>query len=229
VRNHGNLLPLVATPNDFLLSPTPFEVIVSQGTLVGIRADGGNSMTNSLYFLRHAETKVNLSKPAREWSITKDGALLVKELATSEKFSEIDGIIHSSEEKAKQTADAFAEGLDVQMYQLSGLDELARNHEGKLNDEEYRDRVYRTFSDWEKNVPGWESSASALKRFEDAVRKVDVMFHRKNVLIVTHGLILTLYFCKLKNFQAIAYERWKQLKFLAWGLVRDGRALVDIV
>jgi broad specificity phosphatase PhoE len=186
-------------------------------------------MTNSLYFLRHAETKVVLSKPARDWSITKAGASLAKELATSVKFSEIDGIIHSSEGKAKQTAEAFAEGLDVQMYQLSGLDELARNHEGKLNDEEYRERVHRAFSEPEKSVPGWESAASALKRFEDAVRKVDIMFHQKNVLIVSHGLVLTLYFCKLKGFEGIAYERWKQLKFLAWGLVRDGRALVDIV
>ena len=186
-------------------------------------------MTNSLYFLRHAETKVNLSTPAREWSITKDGVLLTKELAASEKISEIDGIIHSSEGKAKQTAEAFAGDLDVQMYQLSGLDELARNHEGKLNDEEYVSRVHRIFTDQEKSVPGWESAASALKRFENAVRKVDIMFHRKNVLIVTHGIVLTLYFCQLKNFQSIAYERWKQLKFLAWGLVRDGRALVDIV
>jgi broad specificity phosphatase PhoE len=179
--------------------------------------------------LRHAETKVNLSRPAHEWSITSEGARLARELAASEKFSEIDGIIHSSESKAKETADAFAEGHDVQMYQLSGLDELARNHEGKLNDEEYRERVHRTFSDYKRNVPGWESASSALKRFEDAVRKVDIMFHRKNVLIVTHGIVMTLYFCKLKNFQSIAYERWKQLKFLAWGLVRDGRALVDIL
>ena len=186
-------------------------------------------MTNSLYFLRHAETKVVLSRPAREWSITKEGASLAKELASSEKFSEINGIIHSSEGKAKQTAEAFGEGLDVQMYQLSGLDELARSHEGKLNDEEYRERIHQTFSDPERSLPGWESALSALKRFEGAVRKVDIMFHRKNVLIVTHGIVLTLYFCKLKNFQSIAYERWKQLKFLAWGLVRDGRALVDIV
>jgi len=186
-------------------------------------------VTNSLYFLRHAETKVDLSKPAREWSITQDGARLARELATSDKLSVIDGIIHSSEDKAIQTAEVFAEGLDVQMYQLSGLDELDRAHHGKLTEQEYRDRVRKTLTEPEKNVPGWESGASALKRFEDAVRKVDIMFHRKNVLIVSHGMVLTLYFCKLKGFEAIAYERWSQLEFLAWGLVRDGRVLVDIV
>ena len=186
-------------------------------------------MTNSLYFLRHAETKVNLSTPARTWSITQEGARLTKELAKSEKLSVMDGIIHSSEEKAKQTAEIFAEGLDVQMYQLSGLDELTREHEGKLSDEEYRDRVRKTLTEPQKNIPGWESGESALERFEDAVRKVDIMFHRKNVLIVSHGLVLTLYFCKLKGFEAIAYERWSQLQFLAWGLVREGRVLVDLI
>ncbi|MFW9797654.1 MAG: histidine phosphatase family protein [Candidatus Thorarchaeota archaeon] len=186
-------------------------------------------MTNSLYFLRHAETKVDLSIPAREWQITAEGARLTRELASSETLSAIDGIIHSSEEKTKQTAEIFAEGLEVQMYQLSGLDELVREHQGKLTEEEYTEKVYRTLSDPEGNVPGWESGASALRRFEDSVKKVDIMFHRKNVLIVSHGLVLILYFSKLKNLEAIAYERWKQLEFLAWGLVREGRVLVDIV
>ncbi len=186
-------------------------------------------MTNSLYFLRHAETKVDLSIPARDWSITDQGAVLAKELATSDKFSMIDGIIHSSEDKARQTAEAFAEGLDVQMYQLSGLDEMVREHGGMLTDEEYRERILRTFTDLDSNVPGWESGSSALSRFEDAVRKIDIMFHRKNVLIVSHGIVLTLYFSKLKGLEAIAFERWSQLEFLAWGLVRDGHVLVDIV
>jgi broad specificity phosphatase PhoE len=186
-------------------------------------------MTNSLYFLRHAETKEDESTPVRDWRITDAGMDLTRGLARSEKFGEIHGIIHSSETKARQTAEVFAEGLDVQMYQLSGFDELLREHEGALAFDEYRDWVRRTFSDLEKNVPGWESGATALKRFEDAVRKVDIMFHRKNVLIVSHGIVLTLYFNKLKNFEAIAFERWSQLKFLSWGLVRDGRVLVDIV
>ena len=186
-------------------------------------------MTNSLYFLRHAETKVDLSSPVRDWPITVEGTELARGLSKSDKFSEIDGIVHSSEGKARQTAEAFAEGLDVQKYQLSGFDELRREHEGKLTDQEYRDRVRRTLSDLEGSVPGWESGTSALKRFEDAARKIDIMFHRKNVLIISHGIVLTLYFCKLKSFEAISFERWSQLKFLAWGLVRDGRVLVDIV
>jgi len=186
-------------------------------------------LTNSLYFLRHAESKVDLSVPARDWSITANGAMLTKELANAKQLSAIDGIIHSSENKARQTAEIFAEGLEVQMYQLSGLDELVREHGGMLTNEEYRNRIRQTLTDWDGNVPGWESGASALERFEDAVQKIDIMFHLKNVLIVSHGIVLTIYFCKLKKFESIAFERWSQLGFLSWGLVRDGQVLVDLI
>ena len=186
-------------------------------------------MTNSLYLLRHAETKVDFSTPVRDWPITVNGTEQARALAKSKAFSAIDGIIHSSEGKARQTAEVFAEGLDVQMYQISGLDELYREHEGILTNEEYRDRVRRTLIDPDRAVPGWESGTSALDRFEDSVKKIDIMFHQKNVLIISHGIVLTLYFCKLKGFESIAFERWSQLKFLSWGLVRDGGVLVDIV
>jgi broad specificity phosphatase PhoE len=186
-------------------------------------------MSNSIYLIRHAETKIDRSTPARNWPITPDGKQKSKELAATEAFGVIDGIVHSSEKKAHQTADAFAEGLNVQMYELSGLDELKREHEGKLTDEEYRTRVRDTLQNMDESVIGWESGASALRRFESAVKKVNIMFHQKNILVVTHGIVLTAYFCKLKNFQSIAYERWSQLKFLSWGMVRDGRVLIDLV
>jgi len=186
-------------------------------------------MSNSIYFLRHAETKVDLSTPVREWLITPAGLEKSKELASTEAFEVIQGIVHSSEKKARQTADAFAEGLDVQMYELSGLDELKREHKGTLSDEEYRARVRETLMNMDEDTPGWESGAAALRRFESAVNKINMMFHRKNVLVVSHGIVLTAYFCKLKNFQSITFERWSQLKWLSWGLVRGGRVLIDIV
>jgi broad specificity phosphatase PhoE len=186
-------------------------------------------MSNSIYLLRHAESNVDLSRPARNWTITLDGKEKARELASTDVFGAIDGIVHSSEKKARQTADVFAENLDVQMYELSGLDELKREHVGVLTEEEYRSRVRSTLSKIDEPVIGWESGASALKRFESAVDKVNIMFHRKNILVVSHGIVLTTYFCKLRNFESIAYERWSQLKFLSWGMVRDGHVLIDIV
>ncbi len=186
-------------------------------------------MTNSLYFLRHAETKFDPALPIIEWSVTPEGLAKTKELASTDAFGVIEGIVHSSEKKARQTADVFAEGLNVQMYELPGLDELKREHEVTLTDEEYRARVHDVFMNMDDNLPSWESGAGALRRFESAVNKINLMFHRKNVLVVSHGIVLTTYFCKMKNFEAIAFERWSQLKWLSWGLVRGDRVLIDIV
>ncbi|MFW9810614.1 MAG: phosphoglycerate mutase family protein, partial [Candidatus Thorarchaeota archaeon] len=79
-------------------------------------------MSNSIYFLRHAETKFDPSLSVREWSITPNGVTESKKLAATEAFGFIEGIVHSSEKKARQTAEVFAEGLDVQTYELPGLD-----------------------------------------------------------------------------------------------------------
>ncbi|MHA1864470.1 MAG: histidine phosphatase family protein [Candidatus Thorarchaeota archaeon] len=186
-------------------------------------------MSNSIYFLRHAETKIDRRKSVRNWDLTEAGTLSSMELAKSQVFSKIEGIVHSSENKAKQTADFIANETGAETYVLEEFDELKRNHKGFLENEEYRARVRLTLTDWENNVPDWESGEDALARFIDGVRRTNMMFHNKNVLVVSHGLVLTLYFSALTHFWKIAYERWAQLKFLSWGLVRDDRVLIDIV
>ena len=185
-------------------------------------------MSNSLYFVRHAETKIRLEKPVREWNLTKAGRLRTQDLVESQVFDKIDGIIHSSEKKAKQTANIFAKAINVETYELPEIDELTRNHEGSLTNEEYRARVRATLTDWEHNEPGWESGETALTRFKEGVRRINIMFHDMNILVVSHGLVLTLFFSDLTNLLNIAYERWAQLKFLSWGLVRDNKVLIDI-
>ena len=186
-------------------------------------------MTNSIYFLRHAETKIDPNRPIREWDISEAGRRSTIALSKSEVFSKIEGIIHSSENKAKQTADIFADVLDLQTYELPELDELHRDHETPLTNEEYRECVFQTLTDWETNVPEWESGEDALDRFLEGIRRINLMFSNKDILVVSHGIVLTLYFSALKHFWNIAYERWALLKFLNWGLVRDDRVLIDII
>jgi broad specificity phosphatase PhoE len=151
------------------------------------------------------------------------------ELAKSQVFRKIEGIVHSSEEKAKQTADIFANELKVMTYELPEFDELNRDHKGFLTSEEYRAHVRLTLTEWGNNVPDWESGDDALSRFLEGIRRVNLMFHNKEIMIVSHGIVLTLYFSTLTHFWKIAYERWAQLKFLSWGLVIDDKVLIDIV
>ena len=186
-------------------------------------------MSNSIYFLKHAETAIDPSIPAHEWSITPNGLQQAHELAKSEVFGKIEGIVHSSEKKAWQTAIVFAEELEVEIYEVPEIAELRRHHGRHLSNVEYRRLVQQTLIDWDHNVHGWESGTEALHRFVEGVKRINIMFYSRNILVVSHGLVLTLYFCQLRDFQSIAYERWTQMPFLAWGLVRDGRVLIDII
>jgi broad specificity phosphatase PhoE len=216
-------------PTDTLLSPASFEVVCVPPLLLSVAQKKGveiGTVSNSLYFLRHAEAAIDPSVPIAEWSVTSAGLQQTHELATSEVFEKIEGIVHSSEKKARQTADVFAKYLDVELYELTEFDEL---QQGVLASQEYRVRVRATLTDWDRGVPGWESGSEALRRFSEGVKRINIMFYSRNILVVTHGLILTLYFCELRNLQSIAYERWTQLPFLAWGLVREGRVLIDVI
>jgi broad specificity phosphatase PhoE len=186
-------------------------------------------VSNSIYLLRHAETKIDRRKSVRNWDLTEAGMLSAQDLAKSQVFSKIEGIVHSSENKAKQTADFFADTTGADTYVLDEFDELRRDHKGFLTSEVYRAKVRKALTDWAHPVQDWESCGDALARFVEGIRRTNMMFHGKNILVVSHGLVLTLYFSSLTHFQNIAFERWVQLKFLSWGLVTDGRVLIDIV
>ncbi len=186
-------------------------------------------MSNSIYFLRHAETKVVPKAPARKWRLTPKGVQEARALANESAFERIEGIVHSSEMKARQTAEIFAKEYDLETYEIPELDELRRNHKVSLSMDEYRNCVRATLTNWNANQPDWESAHDALNRFREGVRRINIMFHQKNILAVSHGLVLILYFSSLKKLENIAYERWSQLSFLNWGLVRDDRVLIDII
>ena len=186
-------------------------------------------MTNSIYLLRHAETKIDSSKSTRDWEITESGMFATKELAKSQVFSKIEGIVHSSENKARMTADIIAKEVGADTYELEEFDELKRDHKESLTNVEYRALVRGALTDWGQPVQGWESGEDALARFMEGIRRTNMMFYDKNILVVSHGIVLTLYFSSLTHFWKIAFERWAQLKFLSWGLVRDDNVLIDIV
>lgn len=186
-------------------------------------------MSNSIYFLRHAETKVDPSKPAREWNLTRAGVKETKDLAVSDTFDKIDCIVHSSEKKAIRTAKILAKEMGVQIYELPELDELKREHKELLSVEDYRYRVRQTLIDWQQNVPAWESARSALQRMLDGIRRINIMFYDNNVIAVSHGIAMSILFAHLKGLESIAYERWTQLSFLSWGLIRENRVLIDLI
>ena len=97
-----------------------------------------------------------------------------------------------------------------------------------LTKNEYEKSVKWAFENPHKGIHGWETTSSALKRFTRAVEEVKKR-EEERILIVSHGIVLSLYFGVLTHQMDNLYSRWKKLAFGAWGIVEDRNVLKDIV
>ncbi len=176
--------------------------------------------------LRHAETEPVQNIPVQRWKLTQKGTEQARRLPELEDFKEVDAIITSTEEKAIQTATPLAEKLDLDMIHLAGLCEL---HRGDifLTNEDYHEGVKHTLSTPETEWRDWEQGYEALTRFQDTMNQIGTKSSK--VLVVSHGLVLSLFFAKLLGIQDQTFLRWKQLRFCEWGVVSNGIVIKDIV
>ena len=189
-----------------------------------------DSMSNTFIFFRHALTKIDLSKPADKWTLSKEGMEKAKEILTSKEFNDVDIIYTSTEKKAIQTAYYLSKKQDKEIIADSRLNELNRGHEFIDTKYEYENTVAKVFSQMNSRVGKWEAANSALTRFQKAIEEIDRKYNDKKILVVSHGIVLTLYFVKLLELPSNElFKRWKSLLFCDWGTVKEGRVIKDII
>ncbi|MHA1185263.1 MAG: histidine phosphatase family protein [Candidatus Heimdallarchaeota archaeon] len=187
-------------------------------------------MTNNVLFhLRHAETKYDEAVPVSQWALSEYGLKQAEALVQEEIFSKIDIIITSGETKAYQTATPIATALNLSISQFVELNELHRDKEEHLTNKEYRRYVNKTLSNIHDSVGLWESGISALNRFSKKIDEVEALYLNKNILVVTHGLVINLYFGKLLKSNHNLPYRWSLTTFCDYGIVKNGKVIQDIV
>jgi len=185
-------------------------------------------MNNKFIFLRHASTKFNPNKPAYKWILKDEGIEQVSKLCDDNIFFEVDIIISSTEKKAIQTAHYIAKNQEKKIVTNSALNEFNRGEKAIETAEEYRQCVKSIFNDI--HIDGWETAENALKRFRDEIAKIDQEHTEKIILIVSHGIILSLYFGFLLTIDSSnLFERWEQFKFCTWGIVENNKVTKDII
>ncbi|MFX0062282.1 MAG: histidine phosphatase family protein [Candidatus Hermodarchaeota archaeon] len=188
-------------------------------------------MVNTFYFLRHAQTTVDLSRPSKEWVLSEIGIKQCRELASSNIFSKIDVIICSTEKKTSLTAQPFAELVNKPIFTHTGLNEIGSDKLPLQNTQEFEKLRLKCFKNLDYAEYGWESSRNALKRLKSAIGEINTQYTDKTILIVSHGTILSLYFADLLgiiNRGTEVFKRWKQLGFCVWGLVINNKVIRDI-
>ena len=187
-------------------------------------------MQNTYVFLRHAKVRKDSNEPSDKWVLSDEGIKYVEEVAATGIFDDVNVIISSSQKKVIQTAYFLADRLNKEIITNPNLDEIDKSATLIEDPEEYERQVIEVFEKPDENINGWESANQALKRFQLGMDRIDKEHSHKKILIVTHGIVLTLYFANiLKETTEEIISRWKKLKSCAWGIVKEKKIIHDIV
>lgn len=177
-------------------------------------------MKNTYIFLRHALTTIDKSQPAEKWVISDTGIEEICSVVSSGKFDDVDVIISSSEKKAIQTAFYLSERIDKEINLNPNLRELERGQEFIETQEDYETRVWRIFNNPSECSFGWETAKGALGRFKRGISRLESTYSDKKIFIVSHGIILTLFFADYYNWDSKkAFNQWKEFAFCSYIII----------
>jgi len=183
--------------------------------------------TNTFYFLRHGKTVQDSNIPATDWVLTEDTSKTISNVVKNERYQKISKIYTSTEHKAQKSAEPFALQLSLSIKVFEGLEEVHRGNE-YLSDDEFMTHKKKQLENHDyKNSEG-ESANEALTRFVNAIKIIDKQHTNSQILIVSHGTILALYFCFLNNDFNNVFSYWRNMNFGATGTVKENLVFDEI-
>jgi broad specificity phosphatase PhoE len=185
-------------------------------------------MKNKYIFLRHAETIKDPNKNSVDWDLVPEALAFVNDYINQGEFENVTKIISSTESKAIATAKPVLEYLNNKrkienknkiVLELNEDFVEVKREKKFLTDEEFLDQKKRELANLDNIENGVESDRAALLRFIKGIEDAEDKYENENILIVSHGTIMTLYFAYLQNEMEDIFARWEKIKFCALGKV----------
>lgn len=162
-----------------------------------------------LILVKHSKPRINPDIPAKEWVLSDKGSEYSRILAEELQKFDADIIVTSMEPKAQKTGEIVGEYLRLPVIAALGLHEHDRENAGFLSEEDFKNSVIKFFTFPGELVFGNETAKDAKERFINSVKRIVSERQGKNIIIVAHGTVITLF---AKEFNEIdAYEFWKKL------------------
>jgi 2,3-bisphosphoglycerate-dependent phosphoglycerate mutase len=168
-------------------------------------------MTTYIYFVRHgvAPFSLDLESTAGGSSLNEQGNFDAKRVADLLKSEEIDVIVSSSYNRAKETVIPLAELLEKDIIQY---EELIERPIASLNypvpEEQLLIAIEKSFKDIDFCMPEGETTRQAQERAIPIIMKLLSDYDGKKIVIGTHGNIMTII---LNYFDSkYRFEFWKQ-------------------
>jgi broad specificity phosphatase PhoE len=192
-------------------------------------------MDNTIYFLRHAKTKVYKNIKVSNWDLSNEGLEQRTFLAETNYFGHLDAIYCSYELKSLQTVLPLAEKLGIDPNTYPSLEELNRDEAGYLQHYQYEKEIVfalrnrsipRTFK--KDPIKLWETADFALQRFSSAVDHLEKKHKNERILICSHAYVINLYFAKKLGQLDHIIERLESNDNCDWGCITNGNVTKDI-
>ena len=167
------------------------------------------SFAKYLILVKHSLPEVVESIPSREWRLSEEGRVLAKELVGRLMSYQPDVIVSSVEPKALETASILAKDLGLEVQVMDGLHEHDRSKSPYYSKDEFQNLVREFFAKPNELIFGNETADAALGRFREAVDFAVNSYSDKNIVIVAHGTVISLYVSWLTG--SDGYGLWQEL------------------
>ncbi len=164
--------------------------------------------------------------PSSRWHLSEAGRLRCHSLAKKIAEYHPDIIVASTEPKACETAEIVADVLGATYETVEGLHEHRRDNVGWLDRRDFERGIAELFAKPDHIVFGQETATQAHDRFAATINRLLERHVGKDIVVVTHGTVLTLFVSRALGLEPLFF--WKQLGlpgFIVLSL--PGLALLD--
>lgn len=163
-----------------------------------------------LLFVRHALPVIQETVERHYWRLSEEGHRRAARLAGHLESYDVRAIVSSNEMKAIETANAIASRVNRTFEVDENLREHAIESEPFRSEPAFKRLVDSFFENPDAVVFGSESATGARERLAKAVTRARRRYRSGDLVIVSHGRILSMYLAPLLDMDP--FELWKQLK-----------------
>lgn len=163
----------------------------------------------NIILVKHSVPEIIPTVPAKEWRLSQTGQIRCAALAEKLESFSPDVIFSSIEPKAVETAQIITKRLNKPFSIVDDLQEHDRTNIGMLEKMEFESKVKEFFENPEILVFGRETAIQSLTRFSKALSSIESEHPDKNIVVVAHGTVITLFVSKFNTVEAFSF--WKKL------------------
>lgn len=162
-----------------------------------------------LILIKHSLPIVDSSTASVNWQLGSEGIERCDRLADALQLHLPALLISSKEPKAQATAAHLAQRWQLPNTPTPGLEEHHRRTAPFLGEEAFQATIRRFFANPSELVFGEETADQAYTRFATALTALFSAHPSRNIMVVTHGTVMTLYLSRLIGFEPFSF--WAQL------------------